>query len=287
MKKVHEFDDVVLFSSKEVAKTEGPFTWFVDGSVADLQSCSCVNRGVGDIRFAFLQDYELANGAAPLTFGYESRERLVLEGGDMYFDVYASGVPQTRVVLIGTAQFQQDTRVRDLEEGISIETAHTRMSTTTFVNGRRVGEPVEGRVEIYLPRCSSLALNCSGAGIGRVQLPITNLDVEIRGSMSLNCEEVDRAKVDIHGSGHVRIQRVQSACDVDISGSGEVEVSSGEFPVLGARVRGSGAIIAGVSVRKATLEQTGSGSILVANVIEESSEIHGGAGRIIVLKRGA
>ncbi len=132
---------------------------------------------------------------------------------------------------IGTPKFHNDVQVRDLGNGVALQSLAHRGGTMMIANGRRVGPPAEGRVEIHAPRCTTLLIKCQGSGISRIHIPIVRLQVDIEGSLNLNCALVTSADVNIRGSGQVRLEEVTENCHVTVSGSGDVEIMS----AIGAR----------------------------------------------------
>lgn len=290
MKEVYRFQDVVLLSDKELARTEASRAWFADGSVADLDQLAVLNRGTGDIAFEWPPYEEAMANSRSETFQFQHCNLITLQGGDLYFDIQQSDEAVASLELVGTDRFHASVEVYEVENGLAVETPERRDSVILgemFINGRRVkGDPIEGRIVLKAPAGASVYIQNGGAGVGRIHIPLESLNVKINGSMNLECESVSKVDIEINGSADVRIKNVTAECSITINGSGSVDVGSGELPELRAHLNGSGSIIASVIANKAELVLRGSGSIQAAQVVEESYEVHGGSGSVRVLKRG-
>lgn len=295
MREVHRYQDTALVTDKTPERVEGSRVWFTDGSVADLDQRALVNRGPGTVRFQTLPDLEIA-GARTETLRFHDVRTIVLEGGDLFFEVAARPAGSAAdldatLEVTGTEQFLSAVEVFEIEGGLRVRTPERRNAVIVgdvFVNGRRLkGDPVEGRVRVAAPGGTTLLVRNSGRGHGRVTTPVQRITATINGSCVIEASApVAHAEITINGSGSLRFAEVTSDADVTVNGSGSVEIAGGQLAELKVALNGSGSVHAEVTVERAELLLAGSGTISVARVREESVEVHGGSGSVTVRAHG-
>lgn len=286
MKKVHHFQDVILLSSKDVESIDGSIVKFQDGSAADLDQMAIINKGPGEIKFEY--SIEEIENATKKTYQFEICDEIILNGGNLYFEIQDSD--KVTLEVIGTETFHSTTKIYDIGNGIRIDTIRNSNSVNmgnVYVNGKRIkGDPIEGKLIIKVPNSLSLYIQNHGMGTGIVNVPLNELKTEIHGSLDIKCETVANSNIEIHGSGNVNVNQVTESFIGEIHGSGDIKIDSGELIEFKSAIHGSGTVKADIKVKQAELILQGSGSIFVKHVTEESFEIHGGSGTIKVDLRG-
>ncbi len=276
MKEIYRYRNVILLSDKTLGRAEESRVWFTDGSAADLDRRAFINRGMGKIKVNPGSDGKIAKDVRTETLLFQGGNTIALQGGDLYFDLYQSHGAVTSLEIIGTERFHSAIDVYETVQGVVVETPDRRVK----------GEYPEGRIILKAPGGAAVYIKNRGNGTGRIFSPIELLKIEIKGSLRLKCSIVSNADIKIDGCGYVHIENATKSCTVELNGSGNVRVGSGELTELKANVNGSGSINAAVIAHRAELVLRGSGSISVAHVIGQSHEVRGGSGSVTVLKRG-
>lgn len=290
MEEVHTFNDVILLSDKEPKTINGSRVWFNDGSFADLDQLMIRNQGQGEIEFKLIPDFVINGPPQEKTFNFSQANTIVLEGGELFFEIHPWDQKESVLEVVGTEWFLSRLEVYETHDGFVLRTPTKEgelIIGDVYVNGRRVkSHPIEGRFVIKTPVEASLQIQSDQRGDGQVNIPLKALDIYSNGSTRVECETVTNVSIQINGSSQVSIQRVTEICDISINGSGDVHIKSGDLSYLKAIINGSGTVNANITVQKAELIQQGSGSISVGHVIQESYEKHAGNGSVTVLQRG-
>ncbi len=104
IRRVHQFQDVVLLSDKGVSRTEGPSVWFADGSVANLSDMSVVNRGPGRVLFRIL-DTPQPGDEARREFSFPGVTRVTVGGGDFSLLVDEAETDAVELEIQGSPSF--------------------------------------------------------------------------------------------------------------------------------------------------------------------------------------
>jgi len=112
-----------------------------------------------------------------------------------------------------------------------------------------------------------------------------NLRVDIGGVGEITAGIINTADLEVSGSGEIHIARVSQRLEAQVSGTGEVEVESGQVDNLRARVNGTGSLRFGGSAVDARLRVSGVGSINVREVTGELDHYISGVGSIDVANR--
>jgi hypothetical protein len=128
----------------------------------------------------------------------------------------------------------------------------------------------------------------TGNGTGEIysELPLQTLRTEIKGSSSLDLIQVSQADIKITGSGSVSIENLCGNLSGTISGSGNITILDGNAEEVDVSVSGSGDLVAGITAKIARLSLSGSGTIIVAHVLDESIEQKTGSGILKIIKKG-
>lgn len=146
----------------------------------------------------------------------------------------------------------------------SVRTNHAIRIIYTVPQLSQIRAAGSGRLSVAGLQGRALTLTKTGSGDTQLTGRVDNLNMELRGSGSVNASELDtgNANVSLSGSGRVHLGQVRAdALNLKIHGSGEA-IASGRVAHLNARVTGSGgANLMGLSSERADLETTGSGDI--------------------------
>ncbi|MEG6510564.1 GIN domain-containing protein [Desulforamulus ruminis] len=286
MRQVHQYQDLMVLSQKEVSIVAGSRAWFEDGSTADLKLKSVKNCGPGEIKFRPVFYKELGGEMKNREYKIEDCREMIFSGNHLFFEIQLHSQPYALLEVMGTEGFHGAIRVTVEGQGcLSIHLPLTCESSSGHP-GSPGHEPIEGRLLIKVPRSVSLTLDSTGRGRGIIGVPLDRLQAVIRGSMRLDCQEAGAAEIHMQGSGRVYVEQVRQTLKVNIAGTGDVAVTAGSFKEMQAEVSGSGSLVAGVTVERAELLLKGTGDIVVGHILEHSLEAHQGPGKIIVLKRG-
>lgn len=263
MKEVYTYQDVVLYSDKELDRVDGSHVWFKDGSEANLEDLSIKSVGTGLIKFDVL-DREPSESDEHRTevIRFEHGEHIDLNGCDLYFEIRETTGEHCWLELIGSEWFHSTTRIEPTENGIFIETERRRRRWNST-------EYIEGRMILRVPANPTPNISNNGSGFGRVHLPLSDLDMKINGSLNLKCGSANIVNIKINGSGQVGIGQIKDSCTLRINGSGDIKVDEGAFNNLDAKIGGSGRIRINATVQDADLRVSGSGSIKVHRVTEQ------------------
>jgi len=278
---------VILLSDKEVESISSSYVKFKDGSIADLDQMSILNRGTGYIKFEYsIEDIE---NSSTETYDFNKCDEVIFNGGNLFFEIKSSASEKALLKLIGTANFHSTTKIYETNTGMRIDTipSDNVVMGDIYVNGKRIkGDPIEGKLIIEVPNPVSLHLQSNGKGKGVIRVPINEMNININGSLDIECETANIADININGSGKINIKEINEYVIAKINGSGDINIDSGEIKEFKSTINGSGKINANIKVNKAELILHGSGNIFVKNVIEESLEVHGGSGSVDVGFRG-
>lgn len=282
MKTVHQYQDVILLSDKEVESVNGCYVKFKDESIADLDQKSIINRGKGEIKFEYSIDEDIQD-AITKNYNFNECNEVILNGGNVNFEILPSD--KSSLEIIGTDTFHSTTKIYETNTGMRIDVINNSdvVMGDIYVNGKRIkGDPIEGKLIIKVQNPVSLHVQSNGKGKGIIKVSIDDLDVKINGSMDIECETVVNAHININGSGNVHIKNISEYCEAKINGSGSIVIDSGEIDQFKSTINGSGVIKGDIKVNNAELVLHGSGDIFVAHVVEESFEVHGGSGTVQV-----
>ncbi|MDI9441685.1 MAG: DUF2807 domain-containing protein [Bacillota bacterium] len=302
LKLVHTFGNVGCYSDKEVEVSTGDTVIFKDGSSANLSGLEIVNKGLGDIRFAFAEERYIPpavnHSLTELQETFEGIKSLELVVAHAEFSVTRSPDNKTRVSAQGTPLFlnnlvinQEQDRLRVKYRRDSIGVSNGTHNYVEIAFGSDRGEDLtlmvngSSSAEVEIPfKKATVSVNGSGSA------ELADLDVltgSVNGSGDLTCEAVGQVNVTVNGSGDVDIDQVSGDIKAQINGSGSIDFGRGEVDSLQIVVAGSGDVDAeGVTARTASLRAIGSGDVVVGRVIEESLEKHSRHATISVLKRG-
>lgn len=265
---IASFGNAACYSGKKPDKVENGMAYFLDGSVADLNTQTVVNRGSGEIRI-IENEKRSENDVRKNVYKDEELE---------YFDSVAVKLNYSCSLKIingdkpslhieGESGFVQDTEW-DVSQGkINLKQKaqdgksgnnNLIIITCPFEKGKSIGIVVNGSSVCEIePDFSCFDVNINGSG----EISLQNgeeIDAAINGSGSVSAVSAgERYCGRINGSGFLGVKKAKNA-DVSINGSGEAELKN-VFGMLSAKINGSGAVNAAGDVELMALSVSGSG----------------------------
>ncbi len=286
MKEVLRYEDVVVYSDKDVKETEGAKVVFLDGSVANLEDLAIRNVGKGNIEFKIIENLvdSTIRNAMDIDSSY-----IEIIGGKFNVEIVETKNEVSKLEIIGTEDFAKSISVYNLSTGIRVESQRETGNViigSVIVNGRRKPNTIEGVLKIYTNTKPSLYFENNGGGSAKINTSVAKLTTKVNGSLEVDANSIDELDVSINGSGSIKAKEVIHDANIRISGSGNVEIDEGNFSELKVNISGSGHVRADVTVERAELLLSGSGNIIVKHVTKESIEIHQGSGFVRVNERG-
>ncbi|MFT8314985.1 MAG: DUF2807 domain-containing protein [Clostridium sp.] len=292
MKKICENDEVAIFSDKEFIKNNGRYIEFSDGSTVDLFDYIITNFGVGEIEIVYLPQKPEQDNLITQRKSIGLVDSISLTGGITNVNIIKSENNENYVNIIGTEEFFKSLYINETRGQLEVQ-GHVEKNSIVigevWINGKRQKpepDPLYGEITIVISKLNNLKFISNNKSNVYCELPINNLYSDIKGSATINLNEVGKANVNISGSSEVKINSLLENSSFSISGSGDVCINKGIIDEVDLNVSGSGSINAMISVKKAILNLSGSGNIVVENVKEVSKEKKSGSGYIKVLRRG-
>lgn len=289
------YQDVEVLSDVPIEKSDRHLVRFTDGSVADLDEMAIMNIGTGNIRFR-IKDKVLPGEVEAKKISLDSLYELYLKSHNtrLDFEIIATG-GEPEIELIGTKEFITSVQVKEYEGSVYINKVGISDGGPVvsygrvFINGKRdpQWEEIDGKVIIRVKdMIPSLKVSSNYEGTGIVESPVGKVHIDVTGSQQFDLKSVDNLDVLITGSSTINVDQLRNQASIKITGSGNVNIFSGEAKQLDLILTGSGNISANLAAETATLALTGSGNIILAHAIDGTKEKHGGSGTITVLKRG-
>ncbi len=133
------------------------------------------------------------------------------------------------------------------------------------------------RITVYITMPEVEGLNVSGSGniIGQNVIKTDDLDLNVSGSGTLQVEIEANGDVeaDVSGSGDIDLKGKCRSFESDVSGSGKVVLSADIAETADFGVSGSGRIAASGSARSVKTSISGSGKVLAADLVTNRCEV--------------
>lgn len=133
------------------------------------------------------------------------------------------------------------------------------------------------RINIYITVKDIEGLSVSGSGdlIGQGKFSVSGLDLNVSGSGSLqiDADASGDIEADVSGSGEINLKGKCSSFDSDVSGSGKVMVEAGIAQTASFGISGSGKILASGSASEVKTSISGSGRLMAGNLEAEKCTI--------------
>src|SRR6478609_5771556 len=135
----------------------------------------------------------------------------------------------------------------------------------------------DDKVNVYVTVKDIEALSVSGSGdlIVQGKINASDLDLNVSGSGSLQLEAAvsGNLEADVSGSGEILLKGSCKNYDSDISGSGRIEIEVAISETASFGVSGSGKIQASGSAREVKTNISGAGKVLAANLETTKCEV--------------
>ncbi|WP_419729113.1 GIN domain-containing protein [Lichenicola sp.] len=142
-------------------------------------------------------------------------------------------------------------------------------------------------LRVRIPSRTPLSVDASGAATYAIGDTGGPLRLDLSGSEILTAGAVGPLQAELSGDGRARIAGVEGDARVELSGSGQVVVGQGQIDRATLEVSGSGGIRIGGSIDTASASVSGSGTIALAHVAGALSRDISGTGSISVGNRPA
>lgn len=170
-----------------------------------------------------------------------------------------------------TQSTQTSLKVKASEEAMELLEVKVEDKTLIIQNkpeGWNVFRQGLGTVEVYVTSPDIIGVSIVGSGdfIAKAHIDTDNMDVDIFGSgdVEMNSLICDKLSVSIAGSGDVGLRRLTTGeAHFSISGSGDVSVSNANVAYTESSIAGSGSIAIKGKVLKHTESISGSGDVSI------------------------
>lgn len=269
-------EQVGCYSDKKVLSTSDTEITFADGSRADFESRTVINRGRGEIRFYELEfvQWNVDKNVTSLKKSFSGFE---IES------IYLScSIPCTARVMLSDGSFEG---VKASGSPIFISLIDTTISGNTLEvrikslnNGISHEDKQKNKLDIYIPKvCNKSArLKISGSANISTCSDFETLSMSVSGSGNISAKNAGSAAASIAGSGVIVFGDVSESSEVSIAGSGVIKAKSfGKKAVV--KISGSGEI-SGDSAGGLSANIAGSGDISVKDVNGDLSLVVAGSG---------
>ncbi len=294
MNKIYENQEIMILSNKQVVCDNGRTLTFTDGSSVDVSSRKIVNKGTGDIVIKDLPLWPCMEEILRDQHAFDGICHLIVNGDMNNIVIVKDDSSHCTVSIGGADEFVQNTSIRQQGDQLFIETPRSKSNVhinmgSIWVNGKRLPPKLDedfGYIEI---KCNSLeSLYVKGTGTGDIysQVSINELQAKINGSTSLDLIYAETVNAEISGSGNISVDHLCGVLYGRVSGSGNINILNGEVDTVDVAISGSGSLLVGATVKKASLILSGSGEMLVAHILDEYIEQKTGSGFIKVLQKG-
>lgn len=282
-----------LITEKELEGSDGTYLHFTDGSSVDLVQNVVVNKGTGSLYFKHLPLWPSQDELSQKHYPAGTIKNISISGGYNNIIIKKSDELGQDIICFGYDDFINETDVQYSSETLYVSTPKNKKNVIvgeTWINGRRQPQPVDtdfGYLIICADYLKNLQIECQGQGTMIVEPDVDSLFVNIKSASSIDCIQVREAQIKISGSGKIHIAKATHSATINISGSGSVVIQDGNLDYADLSLTGSGDILNAATTKKARIKASGSGSIVAAHISEESIEQVSGSGTVTVLQRGA
>lgn len=134
------------------------------------------------------------------------------------------------------------------------------------------------------------SVNLSINGSGNIEWEdVKKIDASINGSGDIDVKKIISGNININGSGEVKVYNISGDGDANlrISGSGNIQIVSGNCKKIDINIKGNGDVdAAGVTIQKAAIVIESNGQVTLGRVVESSIEQIKKKGTIKILNRG-
>lgn len=241
--------DAVCYASKgvEVADEERGIIRFADGSEANLNTATVINRGAGEIRIFKLSEilpevtWEDETASVPLdldsTYADIRSYRLSIGMGCDVMVTSDGEEGKCRVTATGSPRFLAAIRVEKSGECLQIE-----VKSENNQGGRSSENDV---LHIHTGTSRGNLFHCSLNGSGNLAISpdFERMELTVNGCGDIAAANADEAVIKINGSGDIRLKNVTRVASMKVNGAGDIQLDGAASP--GITVNGSGDIECG------------------------------------------
>lgn len=274
--------DSVCYASKgvEEADEERGMIQFADGSEANLNTATVVNRGAGEIRL-----YKLSEILPEVTWEDET-VNIPLDLDKTYADICSYRLSigmgcdvmvtsdgeegKCRITAQGTQRFLSALRVEVSGECLQIE-----LKSENDRDGRSSEHNVL-HIHTGLSRGKLFHCTLNGSGNLAVAPDFERLELTVNGCGDIAAQSADEAFIKINGSGDIRLKNVIRTASMKVNGSGDIQLERAASPNI--TVNGSGDIECGEVSGEMCAAINGAGDITCAGDLTRLSLSINGAG---------
>ena len=316
-------EKAAIYSDKKVSETGDDGTVvFSDGSTADLNTMTAVNRGTGEIRIYNIDDIierklRKKSSDGKCSGVYDDIKSISLSlayNCDVTISKATDG--KTSFEAVGTDTFRSLFSVEALGETLKFKVkSPDRKSNShnenkiTIKTGFSVGEElcvsvcgsndvrcdvdfdsaslkVTGSGDITAPNFKTCNASIVGSGDITVSEVSEMLKVGITGSGDFSCSRANNPKLTVTGSGDIDVKDISGDALASITGAGDIKIG-GNVHSIGIGITGSGGISASkLTTENANIRTDGACNITIGRIIKSSEEKISKFSTLKVLKRG-
>ncbi len=290
---VATINGVRVYSTKQVSQINNTRIVFTDGSWCDVGTNEVVNNGPGSISLGS-PGMEGSTTNKPKKVGPEvfigravdirgifadvditvgNKLSIAIEGPEAEVDAIKFTQRDDRLVVEGSNTSGKGGRsginISSGRGGIfiggAIGSSHVVVSSGNVVSMSADGGSSSTKVSITVPKGTEIsAQGINGTTtIGDTEGPV---QASVFGDSDFTIGKINDATLRIQGSGDITVASVNGNLDVNLKGSGDVDVKNGSVRNLSVNLMGSGDVKFGGRAENASLSITGDGDINVAHV---------------------
>lgn len=267
----------VCYADKDVgqADEERGTVLFRDGSEADLNTFTVINRGAGEIRIykieEMLPEVVWESETVPLDFDqvFEGiRSYRVSSGLDCTVMVTEDGEEGIcRVTAVGEPRFLAALHAEAEGECLCVEIKQ---------NNGGGGSTGNNVLHIHTGTARGKLFHCALNGSGKIAVSpdFDRMELTVNGSGDIAARSADEVSVRINGSGDIALKEVGVSTALTINGSGDIRMERAAHPTL--KINGSGDIECGFVSGEMSATVNGAGDITCGGDLTRLSlAIHG------------
>lgn len=291
---IFQDQEIMILSNKQFSEKNRYVITFTDGSYVDIDTRTITNKGPGEITIYDLPMWPPMMNIIKEKKVFNSIEHLNVIGDMNNIIILPNDEDECIVSIGGANDFVQNSSFYQEGNHLFIQTPRSKRNVNVtmgsmWVNGKRLSPQLDddfGYIEIRCNNLYSLCVNGSGSGEIFAQIPIKNLEANIKGSASIHAIQLENAELNISGSGSLVAVELNGDLYGRISGSGNIDILTGDIQHADVEISGSGDLMLGALVKTAALSHYGSGNIIIAHVLNQHTIQSLGSGIVRVLKVG-
>lgn len=274
----------VCYASKPVERIDeaGGIAYFCDGSEANLNTSTVINRGAGEVRIYKIEEilpevvWESECVAVDFDQVFEGIRSYQLSiGVGCSVMVTADGEEgKCRVSAVGESRFLAAIRAETEGETLRMEIKQNHDGSGSFSEDNVL------HIHTGLTRGKLFRCSLNAAGKIAISPDFDRMELSVNGSGDIAAQCADEASVRINGSGDIDLKEVTVSTHVTINGAGDIRMERAANPVL--KINGSGDIECGEVSGEMSATVNGAGDITCGGdltrltlAINGSGDFHG------------